>query len=293
MLTIMTPSYNRAHTLSEVYASLCAQTDQRFLWMVIDDGSSDGTQELVEGWVRDGVIPIEYYKKPNGGKGSALNVGIDHLKTELAACVDSDDPLFPDAVKTVLAQYAQIREEPQCCGILAYRSSRDGTPMGGRPIPEGWNTVTAADIFMRINSGGEIICFYKTACLKRFRFPEYPQENFFSPAWMQYQVSRDHYFAPCREALCLCEYRADGLTRDVRRVCAQNPHCYRDVKRLAFEFAQTVPQIVKHGVLYDTACILCRDRAWLKQAPRKGWALLLYPAAHLVYGMRFARYLRK
>ena len=82
LLTIATPTYNRAHTLPKCYESLCNQTDKRFIWLVIDDGSSDNTSEIVSQWIEEGKINIYYQKKANGGKASALNVGIDLLEIQ-------------------------------------------------------------------------------------------------------------------------------------------------------------------------------------------------------------------
>ena len=102
-LTVATPTFNRAHTLPGVYESLCAQTDKNFIWLVIDDGSTDNTAQLVEGWKNENIIEIEYVAKENGGKASALNLGIGMLETPYAVCLDSDDSFYPAAVEKALA----------------------------------------------------------------------------------------------------------------------------------------------------------------------------------------------
>ena len=52
LLTVFTPTYNRAHTLPEAYCSLKAQTSKNFLWLIVDDGSTDRTAALVSAWMQ-------------------------------------------------------------------------------------------------------------------------------------------------------------------------------------------------------------------------------------------------
>ena len=161
ILTIITPSYNRAHTLPKVYESLKKQTSKNFIWLVVDDGSTDDTENLIKGIIEESFIEVKYIKKQNGGKGSAINIGLDNLHTELVTCLDSDDLLYQTAVENIIQHYERIKNDKKCCGIIAFRSNPDGTPMGGKKIPSNWKKATAADIFLTLRSKGEVICFYE------------------------------------------------------------------------------------------------------------------------------------
>ena len=101
-LTVFTPAFNRAHTLVRTYESLCRQTCQDFCWLVVDDGSTDNTRQLVEGWIEEGRIPVRYIYKENGGLHTAYNTAYANIDTELNMCVDSDDFLPDDAVDLIL-----------------------------------------------------------------------------------------------------------------------------------------------------------------------------------------------
>ena len=101
-LTVFTPTYNRAHTLPRLYQSLCAQTSDDFEWLVIDDGSTDGTRDLVAQWKEDDVIPIHYIYKENGGLYTGYNVAYLTIETELNVCIDSDDAMPADAVEKIV-----------------------------------------------------------------------------------------------------------------------------------------------------------------------------------------------
>lgn len=287
LLTITTPTYNRAHTLPACYCSLCEQTDKRFLWMIVDDGSEDNTEEIVNQWITEKKLQIKYIKKENGGKASALNVGIEALDTKYAACLDSDDIFFPTAVEKALSELENRCEDQNCCGILALRNNPDGTVMGGKEIPSHMAKITAADIFLRLNLRTELICFYKVDILKQYRFPEFEGEKFVSPAWMQYEITQKYYFAASWHKLCCCVYEADGLTKNKRKVIIKNPQGYTCVKRYSFDLAPTFKLRVKHGIMYDCGCILGKDKNWLKKTRRKGTAIMLYPIGYIVSKTRF------
>ena len=98
-ITVFTPTYNRAHLLSRCYDGMKAQTDKSFIWMIIDDGSADNTEEVVRGWIQENDdFQIQYYRKENGGLHTAYNEAISHIETELCVCIDSDDYMPDDAI---------------------------------------------------------------------------------------------------------------------------------------------------------------------------------------------------
>ena len=102
-LTIFTPAYNRAHTIDRTYQSLIRQTCKDFLWLIVDDGSTDGTKKLVEGWIRENKIPISYIYQENQGMHGAHNTAYKNITTELNTCIDSDD-WMPDMKLAVNAK---------------------------------------------------------------------------------------------------------------------------------------------------------------------------------------------
>ena len=102
-LTIFTPTYNRADILNKAYKSLKRQTNKDFIWLVVDDGSIDNTEDVVKGWIDENIIEIKYIKKENGGKHTAYNVAVENTSTELIMiALDSDDYLSDDAVEIIL-----------------------------------------------------------------------------------------------------------------------------------------------------------------------------------------------
>ena len=110
-LTVFTPAYNRAHTLPRTYESLCRQKCKQFIWMIIDDGSTDNTAELVKGWQsRSNGFPIRYIYKENGGMHTAHNTAYANIDTELNVCIDSDDMLADNAVELILNKWHEVKD---------------------------------------------------------------------------------------------------------------------------------------------------------------------------------------
>ena len=291
MITVMTPTFNRGYILHNCYASLQRQTRRDFKWMIIDDGSNDNTEELVRAWMQEPYVDIQYIKKSNGGKASALNVGIDLLETEYAVCLDSDDIFYDNTIELALARLSTI-DRDDCCGILALRHGADGHVLGGRAIPPEFRYVTAADVFLELNLRTEFICFYKSDILKRYRFPSFDGEKFVSPSWMQYEITKDHRFMTSWDKLCQCEYQKDGLTRNKRKVIAQNPRGYSCIKRFGFNLAPTLGLRIKHGIMYDCGCLIAGDKNWLVGIRHKVLAVVLLPLAWMVKVIRFDKYIK-
>ena len=287
LLTVVTPTYNRAYTLPKAFNSLMSQKSTDFVWMVIDDGSTDNTEKIIEEWKTSSPFKIIYIKKSNGGKASALNVAIDHIETKYAVCLDSDDYFNEDAIYIAINQLEMSCDDDKCCGLLALKNNLDGTCMGGIELPRSISKITAADVFLNYCPRGEIVCFYKCNHLKEYRFPQFPNEKFVSPAWMQYAVSEKYYFVPSWEKYCFCEYLTDGITQNKKRIIINNPKGYTSIKKFSFNNSTKITHILKHGIMYDCGCILGKEKQWLKGVKHKALAVALMPIAFYV---KFARF---
>lgn len=134
-LTIYTPTYNRAYILPQAYESLVRQTDNNFLWLIVDDGSTDDTEKLVHEWILSNKLHIKYIKKENGGMLTARNTAFDVAESELLFCLDSDDNLYPRAVETI----KNVWETHRCniyAGIIADEHYRISQKVIGRKLPD-------------------------------------------------------------------------------------------------------------------------------------------------------------
>ena len=126
LLTILTPTYNRKKELTRLYDSLKRQTCPDFEWVVVDDGSTDKTEQAVRQWEKDGSIRVRCIRKENGGKHTALNMGISQIDSELTFIVDSDDWLPENAVEIILKYHKKWKNTDELCGYSFLRFYPDG-----------------------------------------------------------------------------------------------------------------------------------------------------------------------
>ena len=204
-LTIFTPSYNRAHTLARVYESLKNQSNHDFEWLVVDDGSTDDTQSLIESFINEKVLSIRYIKQANAGKQSAWNNAVLNAKGELFCGVDSDDALAKSHnIEDILSKYTVLLKNEKIIGLrfLAY-SNVKGT-FDGKMISEDIVIQSYFEEFADAGNFGERIDVLKTEILKKYLYPVSQDIKFIPEIWFYVKVSADGYqFAYIPEALRL------------------------------------------------------------------------------------------
>lgn len=231
-LTILTPTYNRAGMLPRLYESLLAQTSPGFDWLVVDDGSDDGTQVLVEGWCAEGKLPIRYLRRENGGKHRALNTGIQQVDAPLTFIVDSDDTLLPGAVATVAAMFDRYGLRADLCGYSFLRVSPNGASLAAKPLPEGDTIATFAKVRMHDNNPGDMAEVWFTHELREHPFLEFPGEKFYSESGVWLRISGEKKVVFTNTPIYICEYYADGLTRNRTKTQKASPRGVLDVSLL-------------------------------------------------------------
>ena len=135
LISVFTPTYNRAHLLPRCYESLCRQTSDAFEWIIVDDGSTDDTTDIVQGFMtvitekdktiigiaKNHTFRITYQRQPNGGKHRAINRGVNLAQGELFLILDSDDYLTDDAIQQVVDHYLPIADNKRCGGLGAMK----------------------------------------------------------------------------------------------------------------------------------------------------------------------------
>lgn len=214
MISILTPTYNRASMLPQLYESLCRQKCFDFEWVVVDDGSTDGTEALIKYWMNsEQKFDIVYIKQENGGKHRAINKGIPYLNYPYTYILDSDDFLTDDAIEVINNWINSIMDWGIFAGVAGMRMKADGTWIG--QFPKGKEFVDATNIERKkMHLLGDKAEIYKTDVLKRYPFPEFPKEKFLSECAVWDKIALDGYkLRWFGKGICICEYREDGLTR--------------------------------------------------------------------------------
>lgn len=215
-LSIITPTYNRAYIIENAYNSLLKQTSMEFEWIVIDDGSTDNTQELFNKWRQEDMpFEIKFAIQKNGGKHRALNRGFDLATGKFTLILDSDDTLTDDAVETVQKWISELNGQDNIAAVAGMRMHDDGRIIGG--IPNCLKQRTFIDVrnYERRKYGllGDKAEAYRTDILRDKRFKEFDGENFLSEDTLWNEIAMDGYFVRWYpKAIYRCEYLADGLT---------------------------------------------------------------------------------
>ena len=230
MITIFTATYNRGYIIKNLYESLKRQTCQEFEWIVIDDGSTDNTEELFNCWMQEkNNFSIRYQKVKNGGKHRAINIGVKIADTEAFFIVDSDDYLTNRAVETVSRWFEEICDDSRYAGISGLRGKKENLPIGGwgnfySDFVETTNLEREREKYGLLADQAEV---YKTSLLRKYPFPEFEGENFLSEGIIWDKMALDGYILRWyNEIIYISDYREDGLTKRGYRKYIENPKGY-------------------------------------------------------------------
>ena len=214
LITVFTPTYNRAYIIKQLYDSLCRQTSQDFEWLIVDDGSTDNTKELISTFISEGKISIRYFWQKNGGKHSAINLGVNEAKSVWFFIVDSDDYVTNDAIEKIEEECKAIEYDDRFCGLSGRSRTFDGKFIGTEARYKIIDA-TFLDFFHITNSKiYDRADVYKTIVLKKYPFPIVEGENFVAEGIVWNRLSNAGYLLRfVDEAYKVCEYREDGLSK--------------------------------------------------------------------------------
>lgn len=313
LLTVFTPTYNRLHTITRTYASLCCQTCKDFEWLIIDDGSTDGTREWVESlgtkcvtegkrfdWMGrlavgedDNHFSIDlpdfrmtYVHKPNGGLYTGYNVAYATIQTELCVCIDSDDFMPDDAVERICGLWKE-KGADKYCGIIGLDIDvTTGVPIGGF-FPGGMTETYRSDLFVRHIHEGDSKEVMRTELMRKVA----PQVGFegeknFNPSYMLSQVWDEYPLLVMNKNLCNVEYQVgmDSMSQGIYRQYVNSPRSYAKHRILQMKMKRYPYWLkFKSAAHYISSCLLAHDRDWLTNSPMKLTTLLAIPMGLIIY----------
>lgn len=211
-ITVCTPTYNRAHLLNKLYTSLKKQNYNSFQWIIVDDGSTDDTEAIVNEFIKENNINIRYIKKKNGGKHTALNIGIDNAEGELFWIVDSDDYIIDDALKYIWNKWCELKDNKDFAGLSALKGYENKKVIG-TTVNEEYIDADVLTYRYKYRVLGDKSEVYRTDILKKYKFPEYREEKFLTEAVVWNRIANDGYkIRWFNKVIYICEYLEGGLT---------------------------------------------------------------------------------
>ena len=288
-LTVFSPTYNRADTLHLCYESLCRQTCRDFEWLVIDDGSTDGTRELVEGWQHEKKIPITYFYQENQGMHGAHNAAYRLIHTELNTCIDSDDYMPDDAVEIIVNFWKQHGNK-EVAGIIALDVDFSGNLIGTK-FPEGEERTTLSGFYNHGGRGDKKL-IYRTEVINRY--PEYPLfkgEKYVSLGYKYELIDQDYELLILNEPVCCVNYQPDGSTMNMYRQYIRNPQGFAFIRKQSMVLAPTAKRRFIEAVHYVSSSIMLRNKRFIQESPRPWLVICAIPFGILWYA--FIRYKTK
>lgn len=274
-LTVFTPAYNRAYTLPRTYESMKQQRNTDFIWLIVDDGSSDNTAELVKAWqAEENDFEIQYIYKENGGMHTAHNTAYAMIDTELNTCVDSDDALAPDAVQTIYDAWQKVKDKGYA-GLLAL-DSEFGGKLIGKGFPEGL-TETTLGAYYRNGGSGDKKLILRTEIVRQYPpYPTFEGERFVPLGSLYTMIDRDYKLSVLDAVVCLVEYMPDSSTNNMIRQYYRNPNGFRYGRLVTLTEQLTAKRKLKVYIHYAAESILA-GKPILKDAPSKLLALTSIP----------------
>lgn len=270
-LTVFTPTYNRKELLKRCYSSLQSQTNKDFEWIIVDDGSSDNTCDLVKDWIdSENDFSIRYYYKENGGLHTAYNVAIEHLDTELAVCIDSDDYMPENAVELILEFWEKNRSD-KYAGITGLDFDAQSDKVIGGCYPDNQKTINLIDLLVGRypESNGDkkhVIrsVLYKQAAPMR----SFPGEKFFNPHYLHLEISRNYDFLILNKNFCYVDYQETGMTNNMLFQYYNSPNSFAEI-RLQYLSFNNLPFAfkVRNCIHYVSSCRLAKRKKYIRQCP--------------------------
>lgn len=309
LLTIFTPTYNRKHTISRTYESLCRQTSKNFEWLIIDDGSTDDTREWVENlgekfckkgrrfdWMGRAIdgedenhfsinlsdFRLTYIYKPNGGLYTGYNAAYATIKTELCVCIDSDDFMPDDAVEMICTTWNKYSKEEK--ERLAGIAGLDFNVVNQQAIGGIYNTDKEVDWIPILHHSGDSKFVFRTA-LMRAVAPQigFEGEKDFNPHYMQMQVLDKLPMVILNKNLCWVEYQigSDSMSQAIFKQYIRSPKSYAKyrVLEMGLQKGNSFLNKLRLCTHYVSSCIFARDGKWMKNCPLKIGAIVVIPFA--------------
>ncbi len=280
-LTVFTPTYNRAYCLNKCYESLLRQTNKDFEWLVVDDGSTDNTKEIVDAWIAENKIQIRYIYKKNGGMHSGYNTAYENIFTELSVNIDSDDYMPDDAVEKIISFWRKYGDE-RYAGIVGLDIFENGDVLGTK-LPDK-KSIKIYDYYNRLKGKGDKTCVYRPETIRPFYSPEFEGERLFPTCYKYYNVDLKYDMLVMNEPLCVVEYMPDGFTSNIIKHYKPNLKSYIFYRKFIMTYPNaTFAHKYRFAVHYVAECMLAKEKHWLKDSPKKLLTLFAIPLGIPLY----------
>ena len=276
LITIFTPTYNRAKLLPRLHRSLQEQTNKDFEWVIVDDGSTDNTKEVIDNIItqQENDFPIRYFYKENGGKHTAINQGAKEAKGELFFIADSDDVLLPNSLEIVYQQYSKIKENKDFGGICGLDCYANGKIIG-TGLNKEFIDSNSIEIRNSYRVTGDLKEVFYTTVIKEFPFPEIANERFVPEVLVWNRIAQKYKLRYINQPIYQVEYQEGGLTSKIIEIRMKSPIattiCYGEMLDLHIPIKDRIKAAINYWRFYF--CI--EDKSKIRKRINLLWVGLL------------------
>ena len=275
-ITVFTPTYNRAYILHQCYEALKRQTCQDFIWQVVDDGSTDNTEELVKQWMDEGVLEIQYIKQENLGMHGAHNTGHKNLTTELCIGCDSDDYLYDTCIEQVLNRWNALKDKSKYSGVIGMCLNSKGTTLA--KIPEDLDETTLYELRYQRKVRGDFKFALRSDLLKQYEYPMIPGERYVAVGYIYFLIDQNHKMLVIHDGLCCQEYLPDGEIMNKAKRYVTAPKGFMVYRNAIMPVMHNFKERWWQATHYVSSAIFAKDIHFIRDAACKGAVVLAIPS---------------
>lgn len=281
-LTVFTPLYNRINTLKRTYESLKRQTSKDFIWLIVDDGSTDNPYEIIKEWIKiNNGFEIKYVYKENGGMHTAHNTAYENIDTELNVCVDSDDYMPDNAVELIVNCWNENKNKGYA-GIIALDFADSTKKVIGKELPTYKESTTLMGYY---NNGGfgDKKLIYRTDIIKATPpYPVFDNEKYVALAYKYHLIDEKYELKILNECVCIVDYQMDGSSTNMYRQYARNPKGFAFWRKEQMKHSINIKQKFKACIHYVSSSLIAKNKHFVKESPEKFLTVLSIPIGYIL-----------
>lgn len=253
-LSILTPTYNRAKLLKKLYESIKQNLipSMEVEWLIMDDGSTDETEQYVNGFIEEKAFIVRYFKQENQGKMVALNELVKKAEGERIIECDSDDYFKKGAFQVIENTASTMDEDIYACAYLKY--DQNECNMGHLFAKK---RTTMFELYFKEAEDGEKALVFNSNIRKQYCYELENKERFITEARMYHKMDKDYQIKCINEPILICEYQEEGYSKNIQEIFKKNPYGYYEYFKEMFEmnlkgisFSKRL-YIIKHYILFS------------------------------------------
>lgn len=275
-ITVFTPTYNRAYILPQCYEALKKQTCRDFIWQIIDDGSSDETKTLVDKWINEDIIEIQYIFQENKGMHAAHNTGHQNLETELCIGCDSDDYLFENCIEQVLKCWNGRNKKDNYAGVIGMCKNKKGNPLAC--IPEDLDETTLYELRYKKKIKGDFKFALRSDLLKKYTYPEFEDENYVAVGYIYFLIDQEYKMIVIHDYLCCQDYLPDGESMNKTKRYITAPKGYMIYRNNMMPIMHTFMDKWWQATHYVSSALFAKNFKFIKESNSKSATIVAIPS---------------